>query len=199
MLYIFDLGNVIVDIDFNRVLGAWSNFSRVPLATLKQSFTMGEAFHQHERGEISDEVFAEKLCHEMALPLSYEQFSHGWQAVFVGIRPEVIAIMHKLREQGHRVVVLSNTNRLHTTFWPEEYPEVKAAADKIYLSQEMGMRKPEARIYQAVLQAEGFSAADAVFFDDNVDNIEGANQAGITSILVTGKETIPDYFAKQLC
>lgn len=51
MLYIFDLGNVIVDIDFNRVLGAWSNFSRVPLATLKQSFTMGEAFHQHERGK----------------------------------------------------------------------------------------------------------------------------------------------------
>ena len=71
---------------------------------------MGEAFHQHERGEISDEAFAEALCHEMALPLSYEQFSHGWQAVFVALRPEVIAIMHKLREQGHRVVVLSNTN-----------------------------------------------------------------------------------------
>lgn len=199
MLYIFDLGNVIVDIDFNRVLGSWSDFSRVPLATLKQSFTMGDAFHQHERGEISDEVFAEKLCHEMDLPLSYEQFAHGWQAIFVGIRPEVIAIMHKLREQGHRVVVLSNTNRLHTTFWPDEYPDVKAAADKIYLSQEMGMRKPEARIYQAVLQAEGYPAADAVFFDDNADNIEGANQLGITSILVTGKQTIPDYFAKQLC
>ncbi|HDR2347924.1 TPA: glucose-1-phosphatase, partial [Enterobacter kobei] len=55
MLYIFDLGNVIVDIDFNRVLGAWSDFSRVPLATLKQNFAMGETFHQHERGEISDE------------------------------------------------------------------------------------------------------------------------------------------------
>ncbi|WP_410377033.1 glucose-1-phosphatase [Enterobacter sp. CPE_E423] len=199
MLYIFDLGNVIVDIDFNRVLGAWSDFSRVPLATLKQSFVMSETFHQHERGEISDEEFAERFCHELDLPLSYEQFSHGWQAVFVAIRPEVTNIMYKLREQGHRVVVLSNTNRLHTTFWPEEYPEVKAAADKIYLSQEMGMRKPEARIYQAVLQAEGFTAADAVFFDDNADNIEGANQLGITSILVTGKETIPNYFAKQLC
>ena len=112
MLYIFDLGNVIVDIDFNRVLGAWSDFSRVPLATLKQSFAMGETFHQHERGEISDEVFAERLCHEMDLPLSYEQFSHGWQAVFVAIRPEVIDIMHKLREQGHRVVVLKNIQKL---------------------------------------------------------------------------------------
>ena len=182
MLYIFDLGNVIVDIDFNRVLGAWSDLTRIPLATLKQHFTMGEAFHQHERGE-----------------LSYEQFAHGWQAVFVALRPEVITIMHKLRAQGHRVVVLSNTNRLHTTFWPDEYPEVRAAADRIYLSQEMGLRKPEAQIYLRVLEEEGFSAADTVFFDDNVDNIAGANRLGITSILVTGKETIPDYFAKQLC
>lgn len=40
------------------------------------------------------------------------------------------------------------------------------------------MRKPEARIYQHVLQSEGFSAHDAVFFDDNADNIEGANRLG---------------------
>lgn len=93
----------------------------------------------------------------------------------------------------------TNTNRLHTHFWPEEYPEVRAAADHIYLSQDLGMRKPEARIYQHVLQKEGFSAADAVFFDDNADNIEGANQLGITSILVKDKATIPDYFAKLLC
>lgn len=72
MLYIFDLGNVIVDIDFNRVLGVWSDLSRVPLASLKQKFTMGETFHQHERGEITDEAFAEAFCHEMALSLSYE-------------------------------------------------------------------------------------------------------------------------------
>jgi len=198
MLYIFDLGNVIVDIDFNRVLGAWSDFSRVPLATLKQNFVMGEAFHRHERGEISDEEFAKALCEEMALPLSYEQFSTGWQAVFVALRPEVIDIMHKLREQGHRVVVLSNTNRLHTTFWPEQYPDIRAAADHIYLSQEMGMRKPEAAIYQQVLTQEGFSADDTVFFDDNAENVAGAERVGITSILVADKATIPDYFSKTL-
>ncbi|ESS59060.1 phosphatase yihX [Enterobacter cloacae S611] len=198
MLYIFDLGNVIVDIDFNRVLGAWSDFSRVPLATLKQNFVMGEAFHRHERGEISDEEFAKALCEEMALPLSYEQFSTGWQAVFVALRPDVIDIMHKLRAKGDRVVVLSNTNRLHTTFWPEQYPEIRAAVDRIYLSQEMGMRKPEARIYQQVLAEEGFSADDTVFFDDNAENIAGAERVGITSILVANKATIPDYFSKLL-
>ena len=47
MLYIFDLGNVIVDIDFNRVLGVWSDYSRVPLANLQSKFTIGESFHLH--------------------------------------------------------------------------------------------------------------------------------------------------------
>ncbi|UTJ47420.1 glucose-1-phosphatase [Atlantibacter subterranea] len=199
MLYIFDLGNVIVDIDFNRVLGVWSDYSRVPLATLQQSFTMGEPFEKHERGEISDEEFAKLLCESMELSLSYQQFAAGWQAVFVGLRPEVIDIMQKLREQGHRVVVLSNTNRLHTTFWPTNYPEVQAAADHVYLSQELGARKPEPAIYQKVLEAEGFPASEAVFFDDNADNIKGAQAVGIVSIHVTDKSTLPDYFAKQPC
>ncbi|WP_250187257.1 HAD-IA family hydrolase, partial [Escherichia coli] len=48
-------------------------------------------------------------------------------------------------------------------------------------------------------RAEGFSPDDTVFFDDNADNIEGANRLGITSILVKDKTTIPDYFAKVLC
>ncbi|WP_058911932.1 glucose-1-phosphatase [Entomohabitans teleogrylli] len=196
MLYIFDLGNVIVDIDFNRVLGVWSDYSRVPLARLQKDFTMGEAFHQHERGEITDEAFAEAVCHELNMALSFEQFAAGWQAVFVALRPEVVEIMQRLRDEGHRVVVLSNTNNLHTTHWPGIYPEIIAAADKIYLSQELGARKPEAAIYQKVLASEGVSAADAVFFDDNVENIRGAQHLGMTSILVVDNQTVPEYFAK---
>lgn len=198
MLYIFDLGNVIVDIDFSRVLGVWSDYTRVPLANLQKNFVMGDVFHQHERGEISDEDFAKVVCQELSLPLSYPQFAAGWQAVFVGLRPNVIDIMHKLRAQGHRVVVLSNTNRLHTTFWPNEYPEIYAAADRIWLSQEMGMRKPEAAIYRKVLEEEGFSASDTVFFDDNAENIQGAEACGITSIQVSDSSTLPDYFSTRI-
>ncbi len=196
MLYIFDLGNVIVDIDFNRVLGVWSSHSRIPLATLQKSFTLGEAFQLHERGDISDQEFASRLSAEMEMPLSYEQFADGWQAIFVDLRTEVITIMRQLREQGHRVVVLSNTNNLHTLYWPGRFPDVYQAADAVYLSQEMRCRKPEADIYQKVLDAEGFNAVDTVFFDDNAENIQGALQLGITSVQVTSKDTIPAYFAK---
>ncbi|MCP1438977.1 putative hydrolase of the HAD superfamily [Erwinia persicina] len=195
MLYIFDLGNVIVDIDFNRVLGVWSDLGRVPLATLQSRFTMGESFHRHERGEISDEDFAEQLCDELGLALSFEQFTAGWQAVFVGVRADTIRIMNGLRARGHRVVILSNTNRLHQRFWPSQYPEVQSAADKLYLSQEMGMRKPEARIYQQVLSEEGFTADQAIFFDDNQENIDAAQALGIQSVPVFDATTIPAFFA----
>jgi len=195
MLYIFDMGNVIIDIDFKRVLGVWSHLSGTPLATLTERFKMGEVFQQHERGEISDEQFAADLCDEMGIALSFEQFSAGWHAVFVGLRPEVITLFQKLREEGHRVVVLSNTNRLHLDFWPQHYPEIEANTDAMYLSQNLGMRKPEPEIFQHVLEKEGFTADQAVFFDDVAENIEAARAAGIESVWVEDNQTVPKYFS----
>ncbi|AEX54239.1 putative haloacid dehalogenase-like hydrolase [Rahnella aquatilis CIP 78.65 = ATCC 33071] len=195
MLYIFDMGNVIIDIDFKRVLGVWSHLSGTPLATLTERFSMGEVFQKHERGEISDEQFAADLCHEMGIALSFEQFSAGWHAVFVGLRPEVIALFQKLREEGHRVVVLSNTNRLHLDFWPHHYPEIEANTDAMYLSQNLGMRKPEPEIFLHVLEKEGFTADQAVFFDDVAENIEAARAAGIEAVWVEDNQTVPKYFS----
>ncbi len=195
MLYIFDLGNVVVDIDFNRVLGVWSDLSGVPLATLQSRFSMDSAFEQHERGEISDPDFAERLCEQLDVALSYAQFTAGWQAVFIGVRPETLKIMQQLRARGERVVILSNTNQLHVEFWPLHYPEVEQAADHIYMSQDIGMRKPEARIFNYVLEREGVSAADAIFFDDNQANIDAARALGIHSVLVKDSTTVPEWFA----
>lgn len=197
VLYIFDLGNVVVDIDFNRALGVWSDYSRIPLANLQSKFCFNEAFHQHERGAISDQDFARRLCQDLDMALSYEQFAAGWQAIFVGERQETLRIMQTLRQQGHRVVILSNTNQLHFEYWPEAYPKVVESADKIYLSHQMGMRKPEGEIYARVLQEEGFDAASTLFFDDNEANVDGALQQGIRAIMVNDKQTVPDWFAKN--
>lgn len=195
MLYIFDLGNVIVDIDFKRVLGVWSNLSGMPLAVLSERFSMGETFRLHERGEISDEDFAAKLSDEMGVSLSFEQFATGWQAVFVALRPEVIDIMQRLRNEGNRVVVLSNTNRLHCNYWPQHYPQVAEATDHMYLSQDLGMRKPDANIYQHVLHTENTTAEHTVFFDDIAANIKAAQALGIKAVQVTDRQVIPAYFA----
>lgn len=194
MLYIFDMGNVIIDIDFKRVLGVWSKLSGTSFAILNERFCMGDIFQQHERGTISDESFARQFCDEMGLSLSFEQFDIGWQAVFVELRSEVINIMHKLRHEGHRVVILSNTNNLHFKHWSRHYSEVIVCADQLYLSHKLGMRKPEAEIYQHVLASENYPAEQVVFFDDIVSNIAAAQILGINAVHVTDKNVIPSYF-----
>lgn len=194
MLYIFDMGNVIIDIDFNRVFDKWSELSGTPSEEIKSRFTFGNIFQLHECGKISDIEFAELLCEEMGITLSFEDFAEGWHAIFISLRPEVIDIMERLREQGHRVVVLSNTNRLHLDYWPEHYPEIAASSDFLYLSQDLGMRKPDPEIFKYVLQSEEFEAADAVFFDDVEENVKAAQALGIHSIHVVDKDTVSEYF-----
>ncbi|PHM28374.1 glucose-1-phosphatase [Xenorhabdus budapestensis] len=194
MLYIFDMGNVIIDIDFKRVLAVWSNLSGTPLATLTTKFTMGEAFEKHECGQITDTEFVEVLCDEMEISLSFEQFSEGWNAIFIGVRQEVIELMNKLRGQGHRVVVLSNTNHLHLQYWSQHYPEITASADFLYLSQDLGMRKPNQDIFKYLLEKEGVTTEQAVFFDDVLEHIDAAQKLGINAIHVTDRKIIPDYF-----
>ncbi|MGO3683270.1 MAG: glucose-1-phosphatase, partial [Proteus vulgaris] len=187
-------GNVIIDIDFNRVFAVWSKLSGVPLASIKKNFTAGEVFKLHERGNITDIEFAEEINSELGMSLSFEQFAEGWQAIFIAVRPEVIDIMNKLREQGHRVVVLSNTNRLHQDYWPEHYPEIAASADFLYLSQDLGMRKPDPELFKYVLESEDVEAQNAVFFDDLQINVDAALSVGMNAVHVIDKNTIIEYF-----
>lgn len=195
MLYVFDLGNVIVDIDFGRVLGVWSKYSGVPLATLSERFTQGALFKQHEKGMIKDEDFAHQLCNEMGIALSFEQFELGWQAIFVSLQHSVIERMQQLRHEGHRVVILSNTNRLHRGYWSTHYPEVVTACDHLYLSYDLGMRKPDAEIFQYVLAQEYCLPGDVVFFDDSAENIATAATLGIKAIQVMNSQTVTNYFS----
>lgn len=195
MLYIFDMGNVIINIDFNRTLQVWSELSKVPIASLTQKFELDETVKLHECDKISDFEFAELTSEKLGLSLSFEEFALGWNAIFVSLRYDVIEIMTRLREQGHRVVILSNTNRLHQNYWPSHYPEIAASSDFLYLSQDLGMRKPDLEIYKYVLQSEGVTAENAIFFDDSEENVTAAAQLGIKSWHVTDKNSVANYFA----
>ncbi len=87
-------------------------------------------------------------------------------------------------------MVLSNTNRLHTASGRRNTRKSVMLLTISICRKTWVCTKPEARIYQHVLQAEGFHQTIRSF-DDNADNIEGANQLGITSILVKDRNTIP--------
>ncbi len=190
MLYIFDLGNVVVDLDFTRALGVWSNLSGTPLAQLQQHFQLGKPVAAHERGAITDQQFAAELCNELEINLSYQQFVSGWNAIFTGLNRTVLTHIQQLRAEGQRVVILSNTNKIHTDFLIQHYPEIFSSVDQCYFSYQLGLRKPDLAIYHHILAAEGVTGEQAIFFDDLIENIEAAAQIGINAHLYVDEESL---------
>lgn len=194
---LFDLGRVVLDIDFNKVMANWAAHAGCEPAQLvgrsNGAWRSDDAFHRHERGEISDAEFFESLRSSLGLAISDAQFLEGWNAIFTGEMPGIAA---SLARAGQKLPLyaFSNTNGAHVAHFSHAYAGVLGHFREIYLSSSIGLRKPEAEAYDHVIKAIGMPASRIVFFDDSADNIAGARARGLTAVHVT----TPDDVAKAL-
>ncbi len=182
-ILLFDLGGVLIDIDFERALRAWQPASRLTLAELKQAFRHDEAYERHERGEITAEQYFRHLAATLALDAEPAQIEQGWNAIFVAEIAETTALIRAMhgRIPCH---AFSNTNAAHQAYWSRAYPSVATAFGRIFTSHEIGLRKPDPRAFAHVVQALGVPAASILFFDDSLANVEGAAAAGLQAVHV---------------
>ena len=82
---VFDLGNVLVEIDFSRVLSVWAGYAGLEIEELNPRFSLQNKYHERfERGEISTLAFFKGMREELRIDLTDEQFLEGWNSVFVG-------------------------------------------------------------------------------------------------------------------
>jgi FMN phosphatase YigB (HAD superfamily) len=190
---LFDLGRVVLDIDFHRVLACWAGHAGCGPERLAGRLTPDEAFKRHERGEISDAEFFAGLRASMELDLSDAQFLEGWNAIFTGEMPGIAPLL--ARAAGRLpLYAFSNTNSAHVDHFTPAYADVLGHFREIFLSSTIGLRKPEAAAYDHVVKAIGVPASRIVFFDDVAENIEGARARGLAAVHVTA----PDDVARAL-
>ena len=190
---LFDIGRVVLDIDFNRVTARWAAHAGCEPARLVGRLSPNDAWQRHERGEISDAEFFAGLRTSLGVELSDAQFLEGWNAIFAGEMPDITA---SLARAGKRLPLyaFSNTNNAHVMHFSQAYADVLGHFRQIYLSNAIGLRKPEAAAFDHVVKAIGVPAPRIVFFDDSADNIAGARARGLTAVHVTK----PDDVAKAL-
>ena len=106
------------------------------------------------------------------------------------ITPERLQLLSDLR-RSHQVFILSNTNSIHERAFnailqhTSGKPSLHHVADRVYFSHEMHMRKPDVEIYQQVLAQSGAHPAETLFMDDKPANLQGATQAGISTLHIT--------------
>jgi len=190
---LFDLGRVVLDIDFGKVVASWAGHAGCAPRDLLERFSPDEAWRRHERGEISDAAFFESLRATLGIGITDTQFLEGWNAIFTGEMPGIAAMLARARARLP-LYAFSNTNCAHVEYFSRAYAEVLGHFREIYLSSTIGLRKPEAAAYDHVVKAIGIPASRILFFDDSAENVAGARARGLSAVLVTS----PDDVARAL-
>jgi putative hydrolase of the HAD superfamily len=180
---LFDLGGVLIDIDFDRVYRHWATFSPKPFESIREGFVFEEHYHRYERGETGDAEYFDHVRRTLSLTASDEEILEGWNAVFVGLNHEVLTLARNASRHLPSYA-FTNTSRSHQVAWSDRYPDIHLTFRQVFSSAEMGLRKPERPAFEAVVDGIGVDPSSILFFDDMPQNVEGARVAGIQAVLV---------------
>jgi glucose-1-phosphatase len=191
---LFDLGRVVLDIDFDKTLACWAAHAGCEPARLVGHFTRGEIYQRHERGEIGDAEFFAALRTSLGVELTDDQFLEGWNAIFAGEMPGIAPLLARAA-QRMPLYAFSNTNGAHVEHFSQAYTDVLGHFRELFLSSTIGLRKPDAAAYDHVVKAIGVPPKRIVFFDDLAENIEGARARGLTAVHVRSPDDVAEALA----
>ena len=180
---IFDLGNVLVRLDTPACIEAFKKIG-MEMVINRANDDAKSVLEQLGLGLISVESFCQKARELSGSQASDEAICQAANAMLVEIPDEKKRRLLDLRARGHRVFLLSNTNSIHWDYCVEQLFPYKnyGVADyfeRIFLSQEMHLQKPDAEIVNSVLRHTGIRAEDSIFIDDLLENCEAARGVGI--------------------
>lgn len=186
---LFDFGGVLIEIDFDRVFQRWADLAGVRFEQVKERFTHGEAYEAHERGEIAAREYFQALRMELGIDLTDEQFLDGWKEVLL---PEIEPTVALLPRLARRIPchLFSNTNLAHYDVWSRRHAKALAPLQRRFVSHELGYRKPHPDAFRSVARELALEPARILFFDDTEPNVEGAREAGMSTVHVRSPEDI---------
>ncbi len=186
---LFDLGRVVLDINFDSVMAKWAGHAGCAPDDLATRFVVNDSFRDHETGRIDDAAFFAGLRQSLGVDLTDAQFLEGWNAIFAGEMPGIAPLLAGAA-QRLPLYAFSNTNPAHVAHFSKAYAGVLGHFREIFLSSSIGLRKPDAEAYDHVVKAIGVPASRILFFDDSAANIEGARARGLRAVHVTSMDDV---------
>jgi putative hydrolase of the HAD superfamily len=195
---IFDLGGVLLDIDYNRTVQA---FHRLGLTDAKAQFTkerQTEIFQTYERGGMTDQAFLAALGAYMP-SVHAGEIAHAWCALLGSMPLGRMELLEKLA-QRYDLFVLSNTNSIHQVEFEKTidqkigWERFSRAFKHIGYSHQLHLRKPDAEVFEKMLELNGLQAEETFFIDDTEEHVLSARSLGIQAFHLRDDEDIRDVF-----
>ncbi|MEM9141407.1 MAG: HAD family phosphatase [Bacteroidota bacterium] len=177
---IFDFGDVFINLDKEIVFR-----EALKYGSLDRITTEVQRINQaYEVGQISSEVFIAHM--KTVFPeINEAQIRAIWNGMLLDFPRYRLEFIEALAlKKTHRLFLLSNTNAMHIDQVQEimgrpDYNRFKGCFEQFYLSHEIGMRKPDAEIFQFVLSQNHLEPQETLFIDDTQENTQAAKQLGI--------------------
>lgn len=150
-------------------------------------------FAAFEAGEISEAEFQEALSAIAGKPISKEALLECWNALLGEMPLHRVDLLVHLQKK-YRLFLLSNTNSIHIAYVRAYFEQHNIVFwdlfERVYLSHEIGLRKPDPRVFEYVLQTAGILAEESLFIDDGPMHVAAAAQVGIPSVCHNPKEDV---------
>jgi glucose-1-phosphatase len=193
---LFDLGGVVLDVDFERALAAWAPHSRLPAGQLRERFFFDAPYQRHETGHLDAGGYFAHLREVLALECDEATVRSGFNAVLLGEVAETVQLLDAARRHVP-CYAISNTNAVHVAEMERAFPQLLPRFTRVFASHEIGHRKPHPAAFEHVLRAIGLPAAEVLLFDDLVPNVEAARALGLQAVLVRGPEDVREALAER--
>ena len=200
---IFDLGGVLLNIDYNLTEKAFIDAGIKNFPELYGQLQQSDLFDKWEIGLMERAEFISTLQKISDTPLTEAQILNAWNAMLLDFPVRRLQILQQLRLY-YDLFLLSNTNEIHEESFnnilmrAHGFPNIGVFFDKVYLSHRVGMRKPNAEIFQRILDDNDLKPEQTLFIDDSPQHIVTAKQLGIQTIFLEKGMTIEkDVFKNQ--
>src|SRR5690554_1370 len=199
---IFDMGNVIIDIDISLTLKELKSDLSENEFLLADEFMKSELHAAFESGNIDEKEFRNGIRMAFNKDWKDEWIDQVWNTLLLTIPKERVQLLKTLRK-NHKLYLLSNTNSIHFKVVEEIYrrdngnsnESFRGLFDHLFLSFEMGLQKPDKRIYENVVETIGARPEECLFFDDLEENLTAAKEVGIQTHLISHPRALTDYFS----
>lgn len=175
---LFDLGNTIIKLGYERVIENICRESSVNRDELLDIFEQSGGIRDMERGAVTFHDFYDFICDKAGYRGSSRQFHELWSDFFDGLIPGMEEVLERVRAR-HQLAFLSNSNEVHAELIPRRFATVFQRDDRFIFSHRYRMAKPDQDIFHRATELLGTTPEQIVFVDDLLENVLAARGVGM--------------------